>query len=163
MSKKKYWKKPPAFACGCSVWIEREVTDLVPSVSTFLMRMNPFQYTQGEEGISCFGNFSWHCNLYGPCLRNPWSAETSVVHEEDAAHFPHVTRCRVAEAGGNLWVTPAPRAGRTTPLDLALKSAQVAQALLKSIFECLQRWRFHSLPGQPEGSAGETCSWTAEG
>lgn len=79
----------------------------------------------------------------------------SVEPREHTAHVPRETPRRVADAAGNtgcLLLQPQPRAGRTTTLDPALESGWAAQALSQSARECLQGWRFHHLPGQPEGS-----------
>lgn len=71
---------------GVQCGLKAKWKNLVPSMSTSLMKMNQFQYTQGEGGISCFGNLSW-CNLYGRCPCKHWVADMGVFSEENTAPF----------------------------------------------------------------------------
>lgn len=164
-SHKNCWDRHQVFSVGVQSRLKEKWKDWVPSVSTFLRRVNQFQYTQGE-GISCFGNFSWQCNSYGPCLGK--SADLSGFAEEISARFPPVTPRRAVN-WRKPWVPPAPSPSPSRE-DIGVRPSSGVRPSFEarpdcsgnfqSIFECLQGWTLHSLHRKP---AGEAWSWTAEG
>lgn len=100
MSHLPWRKKKQHLHVGVPCWLEAKWKDLEPSMSTFLMKMNRFQCTGAGDGMFCFVNVFWCCNLYGNWLWDHQSAEMSDFQREMQLAFPGCHRQRAGAAPG---------------------------------------------------------------
>lgn len=126
-------KKKQHLHVGVQCWLEAKWKDLEPSMSTFLMKMNRFQCTGAGDGMFCFVNVFWCCNLYGNWLWDHQSAEMSDFQREMQLAFPGCHRQRAGAAPRAHCPILFPEEGWLWPQTL-LRSQ-------KSICECLRGWK----------------------